>query len=329
MLPSCGERTSMNERNGTLCVLGASGFVGKHLIASEHRLSGHNFHLLFKNKNGSKHNSIPIRAFAGDLCHPFIEEGFIVRNATVINLAYLAGDDVKQNTSAIDYLIEKCIDAKIQRLIHCSTAVVAGDVEENKIDENTPCRPVTKYERCKMEVETRLVEKCRDRIDLIILRPTAVFGLGGKNLNSTIDFVLNSKVWRKKLRMSIFKTRQMNLVSVENVSAAIHFLAGIEHKIGVRRYIVSEDDDPLNTFGEVCRIIHEISETTAPKVFPIPFKRSVQRILLRTLHGPSIVPDRRYLGRRLAAEGFRLPFDFSDCVRRYVSNYLKSGDNTI
>lgn len=317
--------------SGVICLVGGSGFVGSHIINSE--LTPHDSicHVLSRRSDalGPIAERKRVRMFSGDLCHPFIEQGFIVPDATVVNLAYLSGDDVGENTTAINYLIDKCIDEGAKRLIHCSTAVVAGDVAENEIDENTVCHPVTAYERCKMAIEMQLVEKCRKRLDLIILRPTAVFGVGGKNLNSTIDFVVNCNAWQRKLRMSVFKTRQMNLISVENVVAAIHFLAGIEHEVGVRRYIVSEDDDPSNTFGEVCRIIHAVSKKSAPKTLPIPFNRSIQRMFLRVLHGPSVVPDRFYIGRRLAAEGFRLPFTFRDRVRDYAFDYLQKSANTL
>ena len=70
----------------------------------------------------------------------------------------------------------------IKRLIHCSTAVVAGRVNDNIVTEQTECNPRTEYEKTKYQIEQILTQKARNHFPLTILRPTAVFGENGKNL---------------------------------------------------------------------------------------------------------------------------------------------------
>ena len=75
-------------------------------------------------------------------------------------------------------LADACAKARILRLVHVSTAVVVGDSASSVIDEKTPCDPATAYELAKFQVERLLMEKARDAFELVILRPTAVFGPG-------------------------------------------------------------------------------------------------------------------------------------------------------
>ena len=317
------EHTAMTATSQIMCVTGASGFLGTHIVSSEYTSANQVFHLLSRRQDAwDLRQGVVKRSFKGDLRHRYIEDGFIVPGATVINLAYLKDNDISENIAAIDFLIDKCITGRASRLIHCSTATVVGKSTEREVDELADCHPVTAYEHCKLAVESRLREKCRNHIDLGILRPTAVFGKGGQNLNSVVDFCVDGGVWQKTMRLSIFNTRHMNLVSAENVAAAVHFLSGLSHPIGSKHYIISEDEQRENTFGAICRVIHEIAKISMPKVFPVPFSHALQKIILRVLHGPSVKPDRRYKGRHLAMEGFQLPFVFEACIRRYVRAYL-------
>lgn len=308
----------MNSISRTLSVVGARGFIGRHLLTSEVAPPDYIYHLLSRRKGDLIKIRPKCKTFSGDLREPYIEDGFIVPDATVVNFAYLEGDNITENLAALDFLVEQCISARAQLLIHCSTAVVVGDANDKVVDENTICNPVTKYERCKLAMERYLIEKCRDRIRLAILRPTAIFGKGGKNMNTIIDFATRKGQLKKKLRLSVFDTRHMNLISIENVAAAIHFIAAQEHKPGHGRYIISNDDQPLNTFGGVYRLICEVMKIHVPEIAPIPFKGFLQKAILRSIHGPSVLPDRSYCGQRLADAGFQFPFAFDDSVRRYV-----------
>jgi nucleoside-diphosphate-sugar epimerase len=62
----------------------------------------------------------------------FVEAGCIV-----VNLAYLNGCSEEKNLAAVYNLMEIAAQAKIRRLIHCSTAVVSGRVNINWVTENT------------------------------------------------------------------------------------------------------------------------------------------------------------------------------------------------
>ena len=99
-----------------------------------------------------------------------------------------------KNITAILNLLEACRFAKIKRLIHCSTAAVSGRVSGNFITESTPCLPMTDYGIIKLKIEKVILEAAKDNFDVSIIRPTAVFGLGGKNLKKLAED-LRTKSW--------------------------------------------------------------------------------------------------------------------------------------
>lgn len=88
----------------------------------------------------------------------------------------------QENTTTIQNIGEACVKVKIKRMIHCSTAIVVGRAHETNVDEDTICHPTDTYTYIKLTVERVLLEKYGDQFETVILRLTAVFGPGGKNL---------------------------------------------------------------------------------------------------------------------------------------------------
>lgn len=303
-----------------MCLTGGRGFLGSHILGSIAAAPGTVFHVLSRALGGRPAPAEPdgTRAFAGNLAAPAMASDFVVPGAVVVNLVYLKGDSIQDNLAAVDFLAERCLRGGARRLIHCSTAVVVGSTPVREVDEETICRPCTPYETCKLAIEAHLRQACRGRLDLAIIRPTAVFGAGGQNLRSTVDFVRHAGQGYKRLRTAAFASRQMNLVSAENVAACVHHIAGLDDPVEGRCFIVSEDDQPENTFGGVCRLIHEALGMAAPAPLPIPFRELIQRAVLRLFKGPSAVPFRRYRTVQLDAVGFHRPYRFAERVRHYA-----------
>ena len=71
-----------------------------------------------------------------------------------------------------------------RRVVHCSTVGVHGDVEHPPADEDAPLRPGDEYQRSKLEGE-RLGARgggARLGIDLVIARPSGIYGPGDRRL---------------------------------------------------------------------------------------------------------------------------------------------------
>jgi len=99
----------------------------------------------------------------------------------VVNLIYLK-DNRTANIKLINNIINACIESKVAKLIHLSTASVAGNVKDRYINELTLCKPKSNYEKVKMEIEKIVLSGLSREFDIGILRPTAIVGYGGKNL---------------------------------------------------------------------------------------------------------------------------------------------------
>ena len=77
-------------------------------------------------------------------------------------------------------MIESCAAARIGRLVHCSTVSVYGRTSETVLTETSARSPLDEYGRIKLAVEDELADGIRERFGLVIVRPSAVFGAGGR-----------------------------------------------------------------------------------------------------------------------------------------------------
>ncbi len=138
-----------------IAVIGASGFVGKHLLAALAGRREFEVRVLTRAKKIELQNEPHVSFFEGDLLKPETLDVMFESGCTVINLAYLASGSKQDNLEAMTNLAEACARKNVKRLIHCSTAVVAGATTEDWVDENTLCNPATEYEKIKLEKELR------------------------------------------------------------------------------------------------------------------------------------------------------------------------------
>ena len=180
----------------TIAITGASGFIGKHIVKELLRSGTFRVKLLTRDAQQLHEfiNEADVEIIIGDLLKPESLNNFLEANCIVINLVYLWNGGEAKNITAILSLLEACRFAKIKRLIHCSTAAVSGRVSDNFITESTPCLPMTDYGIIKLKIEKVILEAAKDNFDVSIIRPTAVFGLGGKNLKKLAED-LRTKSW--------------------------------------------------------------------------------------------------------------------------------------
>src|SRR5690242_9727918 len=68
--------------------------------------------------------------------------------------------------------------AHIRRLVHVSTADVFGSQSSARITEKTLPKPAYAYEKLRLFEEEWLLDEAGDELDVVILRPTRVFGEG-------------------------------------------------------------------------------------------------------------------------------------------------------
>lgn len=308
----------------TIAITGAAGFIGTHLVRELARAGGNRIKVLSRRIHpAAMQNSFPagVKIVQGDLLDPSSLDEFLEPGCVVINLVYLENDDEASNLRAIRNLLEACKSAGVARLIHCSTADVAGRTPHQCVVESSPSRPVTAYAKAKLKVEDAILTT--DKIDfaVTVLRPTAVFGLGGQNLRKLAQDLVRSSGWRNALKACAFGRRRMNLVHVDNVVASILFLADRGHALGKEVFIISDDDAPSNNFADVELAMMKGLGVRNSRLLRIHFPSWLLSLILRALSKNNVNPRCVYDSSKLRSLGFQRAISFEEGLTLYIAWY--------
>lgn len=269
------------------------------------------------------------RCFNGDLVTGKGIDEWVAGCDVVVNLAYLWNAGSANNLTATRNLVDACVRNGVRRLVHISTAAVVGRARSTLVDEATDCRPTTEYGKCKLEIERVLLDKAEPTgLDLVILRPTSVFGPGGAPLKKICDNLRAGSRLKNYLKASLFGRRAMNLVHVENVTAAINFAIMRHTAFAGSKWLISQDDLAMNNYLDVERFGRARLGIKKYPVPILPFPPIVLDVLLRVLRR-NIVNSRC----RFKPDGFRrlgyVPVkEFQIGLCEYFDWYLENMPNT-
>ena len=296
-----------------IAITGATGFIGLHLLDHlAHQKDIQIRMLIHRDINNKILNRDNIIYVEGDLLKFETLNKLIVPGCTVVNLVYLRDCSKQENLSAIANLAEACAKAKIKRFIHCSTVVVAGNVKDDVITEKTPCSPVNIYEKTKLKIENLLLEKYGGLFEVVILRPTAVFGPGGKNLLKLANDLRYSNRIINYLKSCLFNYRKINLVYIDNVVSSIAFLIDTDKKIDREIFIVSDDEYHANNYRDVEQFLMRsfgYKDYLLPRV-PLPF--FILTSILKLAGKSNLNPTSVYDCQKLLSAGFKKPVLFEE-----------------
>lgn len=308
----CASRALSQIYMGIVAITGASGFIGARLTQLLARQPGFEVRALIRRGNPPQvADDGRLAIIRGDVADVSVLAQLLIPGCAVANFAYDAEASAQANLAYANALAEACLKYKVKRLVHCSTAVVAGRTCTNRVDETTECRPRTSYERTRLAIEHLLCEKARGKFELAILRPTAVFGPGGRNLLKLAHDLTRGRRLANFLRSCVNDRRRMNLVAVDNVTAAAAFLLETEKHIDQEAFIISDDDAPDNNFRDVEAYLMQalgITGYTEPRVV---LPAGALSLLLR-LRGRSLLdPGTVFACNKLRDLGFSKPVAFA------------------
>ncbi len=310
-----------------ISVIGANSFIGKHLLQA---LSNEDVQVKALGRKYSPHNEAmavagKVEFFQGDLLEPESLHTFIVPDDVVVNLVYLSQATREENLVAIKNLADACVAKKAKRLIHISTAVVSGATPETEIHEDSPCVPVSEYQINKYAIE-QLLLSYQPQFEVIILRPSAVFGPQGKNLLKLAHDLQHGSPIINYLKSCMMGCRTMNLVYVNNVVASILFLAAIADLENKHIFLIS-DHDHKNNYRDIEAYL---LSRFYPQYYWLPvielprvFFRSLSVLLRKNQTNPKQI----YLNRNLSALGFEKPITFQDGLNYFADWYLRDNKN--
>ena len=95
------------------------------------------------------------------------------RELTVPNTFY---DEV--NVEGTRIVMEEAIKAKVWKFVYCSTCGVHGNVDNPPANEDSPIQPADYYQRTKYEAEPVVKALGAGKMEVVILRPAAIYGPG-------------------------------------------------------------------------------------------------------------------------------------------------------
>lgn len=313
--------------NNQIAIIGGFGFIGSNLAQELLRLGTFQIRLLTRNPqdhNLSLYQESFVKIFRGDLMEPSSLIAFLEPNCTVINLMYSWDGGESKNLQMNTNLLNACKNAKIKRLIHCSTAAVVGRTTDLLVTESTPCKPVTEYGATKIKIEETIVFKGKSFFDVAIIRPTSVFGPAGSPLKKLVADLINGNPYKNYIKSCLFAERRMNLVSINNVVESIVFLINRKQNFNGAVFIVSDDECVLNNFSHVENFFIQkfnLPKYALPKI-KIPL--SILSLLLRCLGRNNINPHCNYSSNKLRGLGFVPPKSFETALSEYASWYIQT-----
>lgn len=320
----------------TILLLGASGYVGQGLLVELAQKKEYRIKVLTRQRPETLRTLVSqcnIEIVQGDLQKPKTLTDFFEPDSFVINLAYLWHAGETGNMKAMDNLLQACKKAKVRRLIHCSTAVVVGNVYGGLVTEDTECYPTNEYESTKLKIETKILSLRGEGPDVVILRPTSVFGPNAEPIRKLADDLIGGSRFLNYLKSCFLGKRRMNLVCIANVIGAIKFMINHQNNFNGQLFIVSDDAALINSFSEIEKIL--INQLHGKKHFfrPIPIPFFMLNLILRLFRKSKIKPNCYYSQRKLEQIGFNSPVNFSAGLQEYIDWYrathvvLKQMDN--
>jgi nucleoside-diphosphate-sugar epimerase len=174
-------------------VTGAAGFTGSHLVRSL-TAHGDSVRALVRDARSAASAALAridgVEVVQGDITNRD-DVRTAVRNVDVVyNIAARyreAGLPASAyravNAEAVASIVDAASGAGVQRVVHCSTVGVHGDVEHPPATEDAPLRPGDVYQETKLEGEG-LARAAAERtgMSLVIARPSGIYGPGDRRL---------------------------------------------------------------------------------------------------------------------------------------------------
>jgi len=250
-------------------IIGGSGFIGRALaprLAHHHRV---------RIIDIARDPSQPTGDFAAADVRDKGGLAAALRGCTeIIHLAAAHADDVEPSSEYFDVNVggtrNVCAAATalgITRIVFASSAAVFG-LQPGAPHEDSPHIPAGPYGESKRQAEDvlrRWQEQAPQTRELVIVRPSAVFGIG----NRANIWRLMAQAARGRFVMIGPGTNRKSMAYVENVAAFFAFISGQPLTPGIRAYNYADKPDiDMNAF---CRTVREALGKSGEPSLRLPY----------------------------------------------------------
>ncbi|MFH1336033.1 MAG: NAD-dependent epimerase/dehydratase family protein [Candidatus Zixiibacteriota bacterium] len=182
------------------------------------------------------------------------------------------------NVEGTRNVMESAHQTGVSKIVHVSTAGIYGKPKEIPFTEESPVGPVRfgEYFRTKYMGDQIAWEYYQEKgLPLVVIYPAAVLGPGDPK--ATGKYIQN--LIHRRLPATVFDDSFFTFVHVRDVAKAIVRAAEKENNIG-QKYIIGKYQ---LTFGEINRMVSEISGVSLPKIHLPDFLTMINAHLLTAL----------------------------------------------
>jgi nucleoside-diphosphate-sugar epimerase len=309
----------MSESMHLVCVTGATGFIGSHVLPLLQR-PGVRVRVLTRSVQTDLGD---VDSFVGDLFDANSLACFMQGADILINLAQPSGSLADEQFSAgMNNLALAAREAGVRRVLHISTAMVIGIPTANRVTEETPGLPKTIYERQKFSAEQVLRAGLGAAVDFGVLRPAAVFGPGGQNLLKLARTIASGSAPKRRVLRFLHGKRRMHLVSVRDVADAIIFLAFLTRPLAGNVFLIASDEEPTNNYQAVDSILGAAMGKPS-RLSSVSMPSSFLGLLLRLAGRSQAAPRLIYDASKIRSWGFQPRSDFVLALEDFAKFYMK------
>lgn len=243
-----------------LLITGSNGFVGSYFINKyKNKYKIETFSFLKDDINSLDCSDIDVVLHCAALVHQKAEHSYEkyyeINVIYPVKLAKLA----KQNG--------------IKQFVFISTIAVYGEDEE-KLNENTICNPISHYGKSKLEAEKQLLELNDENFVVSIIRPPMIYGNNAPgNIDSLVKLVKKVPI----LPLANIQNKR-TFISIENLCYIINEVI-LQKKSGI---FLASDDELLST----SKLIDLIAKNLDKKIYliKIPFFETLLKVVKPSFH---------------------------------------------
>ena len=249
-----------------ILVTGATGFTGGHLART---LASRGYRVRALVRQPARAGDLVtagVEAVTGDFGDPASLRRAVADCDVIYHLAAVyrqagipPGVYRAVNTEAVGALMQAAAEARVARFVHCSTVGVHGDIERPPAGEDAPFRPGDVYQETKLAGE-RLAQDVavRTGIELVIVRPTGIYGPGDGRLLKLFRGVARGRFVTLG-RGDIY----YHLTYIDDLIEGFR-LCGETPGIAGRTYILAGGE--VTTLNELVRLIAEEAGVRPPRL---------------------------------------------------------------
>lgn len=264
-------------------VTGAGGFTGKqvtrHLLASGARVRA-----MVRNDAADRE----LTALGAETVRADVTDIESMRRAmagvdTIHHIAALfrqaglpSSEFYRVNVEGTRNVLECAIEAGVQRVVHCSTVGVLGNVENPPADESAPYSPGDPYQDSKMEGEKLFLDyTARGKISGVVIRPAMIYGPGDTRTGKMFKMIANRRFFyvgkgdalvhfvdvrdlAESFRLAGEKkdvTNEVFIIAGESTLPLRHLVKIIADLLGVPEPWLSLPVRPMQALGSLCETI--------------------------------------------------------------------------